>query len=429
VASPAPGRCGPDAGAIGPVETRGCATDISPVGDTPAVDGTPVVGDGCPAGPDGAPTHGDPAVQNAVSARFCKAECYAAGGARGRLSSEAVLSRLVTVTLNPAIDLTVTLAGLTPGAVHRAEAAETHAGGKGVNVAACVAAWGLPVAATGVLGAGNDAAFVRLFAQKGIVDCFVRAPGDTRTNIKIADTATGETTDVNMPGLAIGPDAFAAVTDRLDGLVGPGTVAVLAGSLPAGLDSGAWARLVARLDRAGARVVLDTSGAPLAAALSDEAGALPGVIKPNRAELEAWAGRPLAGEADLVATARRLTRRGVGLVVISLGAEGALFVSADAALKAALPPVRAVSTVGAGDAMVAGIATALEEGLDPAALARRAVAFAAAKLERIGSHLPPAAEVAALAERATVVAVPFAAVPFVETGDAAAPDRTTGRDG
>lgn len=307
------------------------------------------------------------------------------------------MSPIVTVTLNPAVDLTVALAGLTPGAVHRAQAAETNAGGKGVNVAGCIGDWGAAVMATGVLGDGNDTAFVRLFAAKGIVDRFVRAPGDTRTNIKIADTASGATTDVNMPGLAVDAATLAAVTAVLDDAVTADTWVVLAGSLPAGVADTAWSALIARLNGQGARVVLDTSGAPLAAALAASEAALPYAIKPNRHELEAWAGHALADTDALVATARRLIARGVRLVAVSLGEEGAVFVTADTALVARLPPIRTLSTVGAGDAMVAGLATGLAEALPLEALARRAVAFATAKLGRIGSHLPSRAEVDRLA--------------------------------
>ncbi|WP_334175458.1 1-phosphofructokinase [Pseudoxanthobacter sp.] len=309
---------------------------------------------------------------------------------------------VVTVTLNPAIDLTVSVAGLKPGAVNRARAAQSNAGGKGINVAGCLADWGVPVIGTGLLGRGNESAFTAFFRHKGIEDRFVRAPGETRTNIKIADTETGETTDLNLPGLTADAGLLQAVETVLEETVLPGTLVVVAGSLPAGLPARATADLVARLNAFGARVVLDCSGPALAAALLAEPQDLPAVIKPNRAELEAFAGRPLRSTDDVTAVARSLVRRGIGLVAVSLGAEGALFVTAAGVLAARLPPVPALSTVGAGDAMVAGLVTALRETLDPDALARRAVAFAAAKLGGIGPNLPPRADVGALEAAAAV---------------------------
>ena len=307
---------------------------------------------------------------------------------------------IVTVTLNPAIDRTVTVDRLTLGAVHRARSSQSNAGGKGVNVAGCLADWGLPPIVTGLLGRDNAAPFEALFAAKRIDDRFVRAPGETRTNIKIADLATGETTDVNLPGLTVAAADLDAVRAVLAAAVRPGTLVVVGGSLPEGLPSTTLAALVGELTRVGARVVLDTSGEPLARALAPDVADLPYAIKPNLAELQDFAGRTLAGEAEIVAAARALVGRGIRLVVVSRGAEGALFVTADAALVARLPPVAALSTVGAGDAMVAGIVAGLAADASLDDIARLGVAFAAAKLGGVGPNLPSPAVVRDLAAAA-----------------------------
>ena len=309
------------------------------------------------------------------------------------------MTDVVTLTLNPAIDLTVTVDRLTIGEVQRARSAQSNVGGKGINVAGCLADWDVKVAAGGVLGRFNDDAFVGFFHDKAILDRCVRAPGETRTNIKIADLATGSTTDVNLPGLAVDAGLVDAVWAAALKDLEPGTPVVLAGSLPEGLPAETWAHMVADLAAEGARVVLDTSGAPLAAALGPEAPRLPHAIKPNRAELEVLLGRDLPETRDLVAAARELVARGVALVVVSLGAEGALFVDAEAALAARLAPKAVLSTVGAGDAMVAGMVAALLERADLDRIARLSVAFATAKLDRIGPHLGPKANVEDLAAR------------------------------
>lgn len=309
---------------------------------------------------------------------------------------------VVTVTLNPAIDLTVALDRFVVGAVQRASAAVFNCGGKGVNVAGCLADWGARAAATGVLGRSNDGAFADFFASKGIADRFVRISGETRTNIKIADRASGDTTDVNLPGLTVSDSAFDAVRAALTRCVAPDRPVVLAGSLPESMPDTAWATLAGDLARHNARVVLDTSGAPLAAALAS--GQPLHAVKPNRAELETLLGRALPTIADIVAAARSLLDRGVALVVVSLGADGALFVDRQAALAAALPAKKALSTVGAGDAMVAGIAAALVEGAPLERLARLAVAFASSKLDRIGPFLGPRENVERLAAAVRVTA-------------------------
>lgn len=304
---------------------------------------------------------------------------------------------VVTVTLNPAIDQTITVEALRPGHVHRASAVGRNAGGKGVNVASCLADWGTPVIATGLLGDGNAAAFEALFAVKGIADRFVRLPGETRVNVKIADRAAADTTDLNLPGLTADPDALDRVRRTLRELVLPGTPVLLAGSLPDGLPADSYATLTADLRAQGARLVLDSSGPPLAAALA--APDLPFCIKPNRHELEAWAGRPLPATADLLEAVRGLHRSGVAVVVVSLGADGALFVADGPALHARLPAVNALSTVGAGDAMVAGLIAAFGAELPLEGVARLSVAFATAKLGCFGPNLPGADAVRALAEK------------------------------
>ena len=177
---------------------------------------------------------------------------------------------------------------------------------------------------------------------------------------------------------------------------------VIGGSLPAGLEPDALNSLVAVLNGVGAAVVADTSGAPLKALLAASGKDLPYAVKPNRHELEELVGRPLPDLRALVAAAEDIVRSGVRLVVVSCGEEGALFVTESEKLTARLPRVEALSTVGAGDAMVAGIATALAEAKPLEAIARQAVAFAAAKLRRVGPHLPERAVVEALAAQAEI---------------------------
>jgi len=309
---------------------------------------------------------------------------------------------VVTVTLNPAIDQTVTLDTLRPGAVQHARSVRFNAGGKGVNVASCLADWGLPVVAAGILGGGNDTLFRALFADKGITDRFCRTPGATRVNIKLVHD--GGTTDINLPGLVVTPETVAEMTRAVLALAGQGSLVVLAGSLPAGIAPGIYRDLTAALTRVGARVVLDTSGEPLNAALGEAATSLPFCVKPNRVELEDWLGHALPGPDNLVLAARGLLARGVGLVVVSLGEKGALFVSGKKALLASLP-IAGASTVGAGDAMVAGIVAALHSAVDLEGTARLATAFAAGKLGLPGPNLPPHAELEMLAKAVRIAAL------------------------
>jgi 1-phosphofructokinase len=307
---------------------------------------------------------------------------------------------VLTVTLNPAIDQTVRLGSLALGQVNRADAVRLDPGGKGVNVAGCLADWGLAVTATGVLGRDNAPVFEAFFARKGIEDGFLRIDGATRTNIKLVQSAGADTTDINLPGAPVDAATARALPEAVAARAQAGGVVVLAGSVPQGLAPEIYARLTAMLAAKGARVVLDTSGAPLGHGLA--AAAPPFCVKPNRAELEAWAGRALPSLEAVTGAARALHEGGIALVCVSLGAEGAVFVSGEGVCVARLAAPRVVSTVGAGDALVAGIVSALREELPLEGVARRGVAFAAAKLGEPGANLPPRAAVLAL-ERAAIL--------------------------
>jgi 1-phosphofructokinase len=305
-------------------------------------------------------------------------------------------SEVITVTLNPAIDRTVTITDFEAGKVNRVEHAQDNPGGKGVNVAVALADAGHTAGATGLLGRENATSFEDLFAQRGIADQFVRVAGRTRVGIKIVDPARRQTTDINFPGPTPVPADLDAVQARLAAAEAPW--AVLAGSLPPGVAPTIYRDLAATLRARGRRVVLDTSGAPLQAALE----AAPEIVKPNIHELEALVGAPLPDREAVVTAARSIIRRGVAMVVVSMGGEGALFLTADEGLIARPPAVEVRSTVGAGDAMVAGIVAAQLRGLDLEAGARLATAFAVDTISRVGAGLSAAAVITRLMEQVTV---------------------------
>ena len=295
--------------------------------------------------------------------------------------------RVLTVTVNAAVDHTVWIPGFRAGEVNRVTDEDRSPGGKGVNVAAALRALNVDVDATGFLGRDNDGLFATFFADAGIGDRFLRVPGATRTGIKIVDDRAGTTTDVNFPGVAPGPadvEALAAVV--ADAAAGAAWV-VLSGSLPPGVPVDLYARLTAAAHAGGASVAVDTSGEALAAAVT----AGPDLVKPNVEELEELAGRPLATTEDRLAAAHDLRRAGVGRVCVSLGAIGALFVDATTALAARPPPVAVASTVGAGDATVAGAIAALLRGEPLGGVARLATACGATAVSGVGPRLDPEA--------------------------------------
>ncbi len=307
--------------------------------------------------------------------------------------------QVITVTLNPAIDQTVTIRDFAAGAVNRVESVRSNPGGKGVNVASALADYGHNVAATGFLGRENAAGFEELLERKDIADHFVRIPGQTRMGIKITDPARGETTDINYPGVAVTPHDLDGLRQRLTDLAALDHAwIVLAGSVPPGVDPAIYRELAEMFRDRGQRVVLDASGEPLRLALE----AVPHIVKPNIHELETLVGQTLHTRESVIEAARTFTARGTGLVAVSMGAEGALFVTADEVVVARPPSIKVRSTVGAGDAMVAGIIAGQIRELPLADCARLATAFSLDALVRGESGITSHAAIEASMQEVTI---------------------------
>ncbi|KAA6206445.1 MAG: 1-phosphofructokinase family hexose kinase [Candidatus Tokpelaia sp.] len=315
-----------------------------------------------------------------------------------------ICAPVTCLALNPALDMTIGLDRLATGAVNRAQSCTTIAGGKGVNVAATLAAGGVKTAVTGILGRDNADFFNSFLAGRGIENHFLYQAGAVRRNIKLVSAF--ETTDINLPGLSADP----ALLEQLRSILAAAKsrFLVLAGSVPPHCPDSFYAdflQFYARQSGAQkARCVADCSGAALKALLSG--AARPFCIKPNREELAEWSGKKLTDQAEILQEARRLAASGIALVAVSMGAEGALFVTEAAACCARITLDKVASTVGAGDAMVAGLIKALleqtESDIITAAelenIAGSATLWAGAKLECAGPALPKPARLHALAQ-------------------------------
>ena len=292
--------------------------------------------------------------------------------------------KIATVSLNPAIDQTVRADNFRPNTVNRAQAMQFDAGGKGVNVASFLADAGHEVAVTGFLGQDNAEIFEQFFARKRIDDQFVRIPGRTRIGVKIVDEVNQQTTDINMPGLTPPADGMDRLLKTIEQLSASCDWFVLSGTLPPGVPATIYATIITQLKGHGKQVALDTSHD----ALREGVLAGPTILKPNRDELQELVGQPLTSEADIEQAARQLLDSGLQLVVISMGKRGALFVDQETSLIALPPAVSVKSTVGAGDAMVAGLIAGRAQGLSLSDCARLATAFSLGRITQVGSQLP-----------------------------------------
>jgi 1-phosphofructokinase len=307
-------------------------------------------------------------------------------------------TRIATVTLNPAIDQTASIPNFTAGEVNRVEWEQSDPGGKGVNVASFLADFGYRVAVTGFLGSANSGLFESLFGQKNIEDRFVRIPGKTRVNVKIVDEVHRQVTDINFPGPTGTDQDVASLKQNIEALSAGYDWFVLSGSVPAGIPADLYGELVSLLKGRGKQVVLDTSGEGLRQAVS----AAPYAIKPNIDELQELVGESLQTEAEILHAARTLVKEGIACVVVSMGKRGAIFVEAQESVLATPPTVTVKSTVGAGDAMVAGTVTAKLQGLALADCARLATAFSMGALSQLGPRLPDPETVKSFMDQVTV---------------------------
>ena len=284
---------------------------------------------------------------------------------------------VLTVTLNPALDMTAQLTALTPGAVNLVTSSDLHAAGKGINVARVLNDLGHPVTVTGLLGEDNQDRFVELFSQRGIDDAFVRVPGANRQNVKLVEQSR-RVTDLNFPGIDATDDAIEQFATRLAALAQSHELIVVAGSLPPGLPVDTFRQWLQMLGDQRKKVVLDSSGAALIAGLA----ASPWLVKPNQEELSQWAGTPLHSEAELMTAGDQLAARGIKHVVISRGEQGVLWYHHHCWYRAKPPPVPVVSTVGAGDTLVAGMCHGLSLGLEHSDTLALATALSALAVSR-----------------------------------------------
>ena len=277
---------------------------------------------------------------------------------------------ILAVTPNPALDLTWRVDRLVEGATHRADAGAARAGGKGLNVARVAHAEGADVLAVTTVGGRVGEEFAEELRASGVPHALVPVATATRRSIAVVDEALGDTTIINERGVNPTDVEWAALLAEVVERLAATRVLVVSGSLPPGAPESLIPMLIAVGRDAGVPVIVDTSGPALLVAA--DAGAT--VLKPNAAELV-----EATGIADPVAGARSLIARGAELVLLSLGAEGMLAVTATELVHARLDEPLSGNPTGAGDAGVAACAVLYAAGVrDPAQILRRATAWSAA---------------------------------------------------
>src|SRR5829696_729992 len=291
---------------------------------------------------------------------------------------------IITVTLNSAIDRTLEVPNFRIGRRHRSVAQTTLPGGKGVNVARVLKNLGQPVIATGFAGGQTGTRIVEGLTSESVLNDFVRIAEESRTNTSIADPTTGDQTEVNEPGPTVTAQELELFVDKLLYLAQGAQVCIFAGSVPRGVDSDIYARLVRELRPMGVQTFVDCDGDPLRQAVRAE----PSVVSPNVLEAEELVGHEFNDDEDRNIAVREMAQLGAGEAVMtdSAGCVAQVLVDGTPRLyRVDVEPRPVRSAVGSGDAFLAGYVAARYGGSPPEECLRFAVACGAESTEHFGA--------------------------------------------
>jgi tagatose 6-phosphate kinase len=291
---------------------------------------------------------------------------------------------IVTVTMNAAIDRTLTVPNFQRGQRHRASQGLTLAGGKGINIARALKHLGVPVVATGLAGGRTGTRIIEELTAEAILNDFVRIEDESRTSTAIVDPTGGSYTEVNEWGPHIGPDELEILLEKLRYLSRGADYVIFAGSLPRGIADGFYAEAVRQIKRSGVHTVLDSEGEPLRLGTQVE----PFLVSPNEREAEGLVGQEFHDDDDFLAGLEAIAELGARNVLITRESGCWALLRSEREPKryrALAPRIDPVSAVGSGDVLLAGFVAARLEGRSDEDALRAAVAAGAASTLELGA--------------------------------------------
>jgi len=290
---------------------------------------------------------------------------------------------ITTVCLNPCIDRSISIAEFTYGGMNRVKSVRNDAGGKGVNVAVTAARLGLETECIAFLHKTGGKEIENRLLSNGVACDGVRLDGSLRTNIKLLDESRSIITEINESGAPVSEESIQKMTNLIVSHAQDSDFLIFSGSLPPGCPTGYYRTLIEATENMRCRCILDADGAKLAEGLK----ARPYLIKPNQYELEMLVGRSLSSMDEIRSAALQLVDSGVSIVAVSMGGDGALVTDGKKTLYAPCVPVEVKSTVGAGDAMIAGFSAGCLAELPLEETFVKAVACATASVMSEGTQL------------------------------------------
>jgi 1-phosphofructokinase len=288
-----------------------------------------------------------------------------------------------TLTLNPALDKTIIVESFRINQLNRIKNVHKDAGGKGINVSKMLKNLGEQSTAAGFLG-GAAGDYIKNEVEKlGIKTEFIKIEEETRTNTKMVDPINNTFTDLNESGARISSANIEELKTKVFADLKKDDILVLAGSVPLGVNNDIYARLIKDAREREIKTILDADGALFRAGIK----AAPTLIKPNEHELSLHFKEEFRDLKTMIRKAEKLLRSGIEMIMLSLGKEGAVFITADKKYKIEALKIDVKSTVGAGDAMVAGLAYSLENKLDLKEMLKTAAACSSATLIKNGTEM------------------------------------------
>lgn len=291
---------------------------------------------------------------------------------------------IITVTMNPAIDKTIDIEQFEVGTLNRIQSSVLDVGGKGINVSKTINAIDGESIATGFVGGSTGDIIEKTLNSLGIKTDFVRVDGETRTNTKVF-SKNYPVTELNEQGSSISEEQLSSLVEKLENYANKDVLFVLAGSIPKGVPKDIYKTITLKVKAKGSRVVLDADGDLFKASLC----AIPNIIKPNREELAEYAG--IKGKPSLeqiVKIAKEFIEMGIETVAVSMGKDGSVFINKEKTLQCKEVPVKVHSTVGAGDAMVAGIAYSTDKNFSLEEMITLSSATSTGAVTTIGTKPP-----------------------------------------
>lgn len=303
---------------------------------------------------------------------------------------------IYTVTLNPALDRTISIKNINPDDCNRVEAEQLYAGGKGIDVSKVLTKFGVKNKALGFVGGFAGEELEGLLINEGIACDFVRIAGRTRTNIIVNDIGANTQTLFNARGPSITAYELMQIIHKIENLADPRYV-VISGSLPLGVNPEIYRKIIEIVKGKGAKVIFDTDGEALSAGMQE----LPNIIKPNIHELSRLAGRTLESIDSVVEAALGLHQRGIEVVLVSMGGRGIVMISPSGRYLVQPPQVEVKNKIGAGDSAVAGFVYGLSTGKDLVLSLTCAVAAGTATILQAGTALCNLEDFRALQEQLT----------------------------